>query len=267
MSVSNAVRGMAARALGAGIARSEEVAPGLLIDTELLTAETPAVALTQCGAGASLLVVGARGAGGFAAMLLGSVSRYAASHGPCPVVVVREQTMAVHRAIVVGVRDPHDATATLTFAFEEARGRACELVVAHVARLMPAQDAAQVRTEAEQDLAVALHAWKREYPDVSVREDVVLGHPAQVLARYCSRADLVVLGRHVTRGATQSVGSTWRAVLDHASSPVAVIPPEPSPSGPRPERERPSEVTQPALRHLSDVAHLESTEHLAQALG
>ena len=97
VSVSNAVRGMAARALGAGIARSEEVAPGLLIDTELVAAEAPAIAITDCGSGASMLVVGARGAGGFAAMLLGSVSRYAASHGPCPVVVVREQTMAVTR--------------------------------------------------------------------------------------------------------------------------------------------------------------------------
>ena len=117
--IGTALRGVSARALDAAITRSEEVAPGLPIETGLLSGP-PAVAVADCGSDASMLVVGARGAGGFAAMMLGSASRYVATWAPCPVVVVREETTAVHREIAVGVRDPEDDTGTLAFAFEEA---------------------------------------------------------------------------------------------------------------------------------------------------
>lgn len=49
----------------------------------------PAAALVDAAAGAELLVVGSRGHGAFAGMLLGSVSQHVTAHAPCPVVVVR----------------------------------------------------------------------------------------------------------------------------------------------------------------------------------
>jgi len=83
--------------------------------------------VTEAGSGALMLVTGSRGAGAFAAMILGSVSRYAATHAACPVVVVREEAGAVHRQVGVGIGDLENQ-ASLTFAFEEATLRKASLI-------------------------------------------------------------------------------------------------------------------------------------------
>jgi nucleotide-binding universal stress UspA family protein len=225
-----ALRGIAARALDAAIVRSEEVAPGLPLTTELLSGPA-ALAVAESGAGARMLVVGARGAGGFAAMALGSVSRYVASRASCPVVVAREESMAVHREIAVGVRDPQDGSAALAFAFEEAALRNADLVAVHTWYWLPAElrrsgdDLDRIAAEAVGGLADVLDGWREKYPGVRVRQDVIYGHPGRVLASYSARADLVVLGRHGhPDGVGSGIGSVQHAVLHHAHGPIAVIP-------------------------------------------
>ena len=51
----------------------------------------PAAVLTDTSTNADLLVVGSRGHGAFAGMLLGSVSVHVSAHSHCPVVVIRHQ--------------------------------------------------------------------------------------------------------------------------------------------------------------------------------
>ena len=235
--VTAALRDQAACALGEAVVRAGEVTSGLLTDACLVPGP-PARALTDAGSGALMLVVGARGAGELAALLLGSVSRYVAMHAACPVVVVREETSAVHREVVAGIGDPHDATATLAFAFEEAALRGACLVTVHACWSPPSlterrTDQATVQpgglpqtvTDASQALAGTLRAWHEKYPAVPVRQDVLHGSPARVLACYSARADLVVLGRHPA-SAAPAIGAVQHAVLSHARGPIAIVPHE-----------------------------------------
>jgi len=53
--------------------------------------DRPAAALVEESRGADMVVVGSRGHGGFAGLLLGSVSQQVAHHAACPVVIVHKK--------------------------------------------------------------------------------------------------------------------------------------------------------------------------------
>lgn len=240
--VANVLRGVAGRALGEAVIRAAEIAPGLIVDTDLLSGP-PALAVPEAGSGASMLVVGTRGMGEVAAMVLGSVSRRAAFDAPCPVVVVREQSMgreqgmAIHREVVVGIRDPDNSSQALAFAFEEAALRDAALVAVHawVPASLPIRRGGRgepggpggpgdLSEEAASQLSRTLDGWRDKYPDVPVRQEVVNGHPAWELVGYTARAELVVLGRDDSPAATRTAGSILHTLLHHARGPIAIVP-------------------------------------------
>lgn len=77
----------ARRVLDEALARAGADADGVEVEPEALEGP-PADTLIRAGRGAELLVVGSRGRGGFAGLLLGSVSQQCAQHPPCPVVIL-----------------------------------------------------------------------------------------------------------------------------------------------------------------------------------
>jgi nucleotide-binding universal stress UspA family protein len=78
----------AARIQADALAAAADVLDG--VGTEKVVAEgQAAIVLVDASKRADLLVVGTRGHGEVAGLLLGSVSEYCAAHAECPVVVVR----------------------------------------------------------------------------------------------------------------------------------------------------------------------------------
>lgn len=82
-----AARALLAQAVEAA-RRFSTAARGVRVE-QIVVEGRPAAALVEAAQGAQLLVVGARGTGGFKGLLLGSVSAQCAAHAPCPVMIVR----------------------------------------------------------------------------------------------------------------------------------------------------------------------------------
>ena len=70
------------------LAEVQRMAPGLESEGEAVEGQAAEVLLREAE-DASLIVVGNRGRGGFASLLLGSVSQQVVHHAHCPVLVVR----------------------------------------------------------------------------------------------------------------------------------------------------------------------------------
>jgi nucleotide-binding universal stress UspA family protein len=229
--VTDVIRSDSDVALTTAAARAAKAAPNLLIDTDHLDG-APAEAVTASGSGALMLVVGSRGIGAFHAMILGSVSRYAATHASCPVVVVREEIGAEHRQIGVGISSLEGNAAALTFAFEEASLRKASLIAVHAwhtpqSEVSRAGSEARppgknfLQAEATRHLDDLLADWHDKYPDVPVSHDVVHGHPGRTLAGLSARTDLLVLGRHADH---HGPGAVTHAVLNHAHGTIVTVP-------------------------------------------
>ncbi|MEO6530311.1 MAG: universal stress protein, partial [Specibacter sp.] len=69
---------------------------------------TPAKVLMEHSKSAQMLIVGSRGHGGFAGMLLGSVSSACAEHAGCPVLVVHGERDARKVPATVGASHEDD---------------------------------------------------------------------------------------------------------------------------------------------------------------
>jgi nucleotide-binding universal stress UspA family protein len=71
------------------LARAAELKPSLACEGKVVEGQ-PADVILQEAQGAFLIVLGSRGRGGFASLLLGSVSQQVVHHASCPVTIVHD---------------------------------------------------------------------------------------------------------------------------------------------------------------------------------
>ncbi|MFE2747070.1 universal stress protein [Streptomyces scopuliridis] len=217
--------------------RVHKIAPEVKVSSDVLP-EDPVGALLRESDEAALLVVGPRGHGPVAGMLLGSVGLAVAARARCPVVVARGEEpnrQGALRRIVVGVGDSTGSTTAAHFAFREARSRGCELVAVRAWRcpayenmpypLIDGEQARAYKREAEESLDRVLDVVEDDYPEVVVQRKPVHGTAHQALLEEGASADLLVVGAKRRHGAVGlQLGRVNHAVLHHASCPVAVVP-------------------------------------------
>jgi len=185
---------------------------------------------------AQLLVLGDRGLGGLAGLLLGSVAVGLAAHGACPVVIVRGERAGAgndESPVVVGIDDSPISEAALAFAFDAAAARGVGLVVVHAwsptaidDALAPVMDWDAATAEEDALLAERLAGWEQKHPEVAVRRTVVRNGAVRSLVAASREAQLVVVGSRGRGNATGLLlGSVSHGVLHASHCPVAIVRP------------------------------------------
>ncbi|GAA3425835.1 universal stress protein [Streptosporangium nondiastaticum] len=218
--------------LATAVDLARDQAPGVEVTPVLVTGRIIETLLEE-SLRAAQVVVGSRGLGGFAGMLVGSVGVGLAGRAACPVVVVRGAQEAVQGEVVAGFDGSEASRAALEYAFTEAARRGARLRVVyawHAPMMTPyaagcsslAEDALASGREAVRGV---LESWIEDHPQVETAETSVCAHPVSALCEASARADLVVVGsRGLTGLGSLLLGSVGRGVLHHAHCPVAVVP-------------------------------------------
>lgn len=213
---------------------ADHIAP--LLDVPVTTAighGGGAALLLEAAHHSALLVVGSRGRGGFARLLLGSTSTQCATHSSAPVAVIPITAEIVPiTSIVVAFDGSANSTDALQWAVTFASpGTTIDcvsvwdttpLAVGSEQFFFPeAHDLARERFD-----ALALDAAARcGRDDIEVRNHFVEGTPRAVLSERTKHAGLVVMGAR-GHGAIGSalLGSVSTWMLHHTNRPMVVVP-------------------------------------------
>ncbi|TKK87611.1 universal stress protein [Herbidospora galbida] len=211
--------------------RARARAPGLGVTTALATGGVVA-RLKEEAAKADAVVIGSRGTGGFAGMILGSVGLGLAGHAPGPVIVVREPSSSAYGRLVAGYDGGEEADVALEYAFAEAQRRGAGLRAVFSWQPPPFSSVGTmydnlihcVYEERTTFVEERFAAWRDRHPGVPVEYASVYGHPVNVLAEESRAADLVIAGsRGLGAVGAAVLGSVGHGLLHHAHCPVAIV--------------------------------------------
>ncbi|MEV8015846.1 universal stress protein [Streptomyces sp. NPDC086554] len=208
--------------------------PALGILDEQVTGP-PVQALLAATESSALLVLGSRGFGALAGVLVGSVALAVAARADCPVVLVRaggkpeddrEGSAAGpnRRPVVLGLDLDRPCDELLEFAFLAAASRHAPLHVVHTwaVPLVPTADATDPTVAKSRLLSASLTPWRHKFPGTQVTERLVHGLAGHHLVKAAADAGLLVVGRRISAGAR--LGRTAHAAIHRTRCPVAIVP-------------------------------------------
>lgn len=200
---------------------------------------------------AQLVVIGARGRGGFIGRLLGSVASALPAHATCPTVVVprayqardsegedRFDPVQDDRPVIVGVDGSSQSRIAALQAAQAAvdRGTSLRMTMAlpslegwfiwypELAR-QEDQATAQRKTELEKSLEAEARWVQKHHPSLRITVTVVAGDPVETLQHETGQGQLTVVGTRGHGGFVGALlGSVSRGALLKAEGPVMVVP-------------------------------------------
>jgi nucleotide-binding universal stress UspA family protein len=204
--------------------------------------KSPVEAVVGVARGAGAIVVGSRGYGALARLVMGSVSRGVVRRASCPTLVVRSRPRSIRRFalgldgsanarravdLVARLRAPRGGRVTLVRALEPLRVGSLGVMPAG-ARGVLARQLAQARKQqvrrARRDLAAAAVVLKRA--GWRMRTAIRWGIPLDEVLNAAreTRADVLVVGVRGTGGVARLLlGSVAEGVLSRARVPVLVV--------------------------------------------
>jgi nucleotide-binding universal stress UspA family protein len=192
----------------------------------------PGTAILEVAEDADLIVVGARGMGGFRGLLLGSVSRQVLHGAHCPVAVVRDDTVRAGEPVIVGVDGSPPSQRAFAWAVDHARRQRLPVVAVYAWYLppigygmyAPCPDPAEFAADAQRFLEHQVSKIDTTGLTSVVECRAVAGHPTEVLLEAGALASTVVVG---SRGRGEVVNLALGSVSDqlthHANCPVVVV--------------------------------------------
>ncbi len=193
--------------------------------------------LVEASTAAATVVLGAGARAAGTQGVLGSVCHQVATHGHCPVVVIRHRASedgAGAGQVVLALDDSESCTPAVDYAFAAASRQRLGITAVHawwreylggVLAYSPWEgDWSEVAQELEQMMERTLAAWCEKYPDVPVHRHLVRGHAVQMLVQESEGATLLVVGSRGHGGFPGLLlGSVSNGLLQHADCPVAVV--------------------------------------------
>jgi nucleotide-binding universal stress UspA family protein len=228
--------------LASAVAQAQRLAPGVVVDTRVVHA-CAADALLGSSDAESMVVVGSRGHGGIAHLLVGSTGVQLANHANCPVVIIRPAATGPAAPagsgagrIVVGVDGSAAADQAVRFALTEASVRGVGVTAVDAWKkpppglpptsgdLPPFVVADEMEGTQTRLLSDSLAAVSAQFPGVDLRQEVAHDDPVQALVSRSQDAVMLVVGS-LGHGRFSSLlpGSVGHGVLHHARCPVVIV--------------------------------------------